>query len=141
VTWVPVDILAAILVELVSTERLFDQSDNKGAWSRYYHLINPHKMKWSTMLPVIQDYFGGEQLRLVDLDEWVEMLEASDTRQDADAARNPGLVLLNMFQHMRCKQESVFLETKHTQERSMVMQSLKPVNQEWMRLWLEQWAF
>jgi hypothetical protein len=74
------------------------------------------------------------------MDKWVEMLESSGITQDADAARSPGLILLNMFQHMSREQGSVLLETKHTREKSVVMQSLKPVNQEWIRLWLEQWA-
>jgi hypothetical protein len=83
---------------------------------------------------------GGGPLRLVDMDKWVEMLESSGITQDADAARSPGLILLNMFQHMSREQGSVLLETKHTREKSMVMQSLKPVNQGWIHLWLEQWA-
>jgi hypothetical protein len=49
------DILVAILVELVSNDSLFDQNDSEGAWTRYYELTNPHKMKWSTLLPLIQD--------------------------------------------------------------------------------------
>jgi hypothetical protein len=78
---------------------------------------------------------------VVSLDKWVEELEASGKRQDADPTKNPGLKLLGMFQGLRRDKEGMVLDTKHTCERSEVMRSLQPVNKEWMRLWLQQWDF
>jgi hypothetical protein len=141
VAWVPVDILAEILTELIFNDCLLDKNEANSPWTRYYHLANPHQVKWSTLAPVILDYFGKERLRSVSLHEWVKILEASGKRKDADAARNPGLKLLEMFRGLTTEEESLILDTKHTQERSTAMQNLKPVNPEWMRLWLEQWAF
>jgi len=141
VTWVPVDILAVIIVELVTTDCLHERKDGAKAWTKYYHLENPNVVKWSTLIPAIQEYFANEQLQVVSLDQWVEKLEASGKAQDADATQNPGLKLLDMFQGLRRSRESVILDTKITRERSKVMRNLPPVNQDWMRLWLHQWAF
>ena len=141
-TWVPVDILAAIIVELVCKDCLPDQKDGKNEpWTKYYHLEDPHNVKWSTLVPVVQEYFAKEKLQVVSLDEWVDKLEASGKVHDADATQNPGLKLLGMYEGLKRARESVILDTKVTNERSKVMQNLPPINQEWMRLWLKQWAF
>ena len=143
-TWIPVDILAAIIVELVCKDCLADlmkKNNNNEAWTKYYHLVNPHSVKWSTLVPIVQEYFAQEKLHIVGLDEWVDKLEASGKAHDADATQNPGLKLLGMYQGLKHAGESVILDTNATRERSKVMQNLPPVNQEWMRLWLKQWAF
>jgi hypothetical protein len=142
VTWVPVDILAAIIVELVCKDCLPELKDKKTeAWTKYYHLENPHTVKWSTLVPAVQEYFAEEKLQVISMDDWVDKLEASGKEQDADASQNPGLKLLGMYKGLKCARECVILDTKVTRERSQVMQNLPPVNQEWMRLWLRQWAF
>jgi hypothetical protein len=96
---------------------------------------------WSNLVPVIQEYFAKDELQTVSLEEWLEILEASGQMPDADATQNPGLKLLDMLQGLKNTGGTVFIDTKLTQERSKTMQSLQPVNKDWMRLWLEQWAF
>lgn len=140
-TWIPVDILASIIVELVSKDCLLDRNDDQTAWTRYYHLENPHNVQWSAFLPVIQSYYASDPLSVVSMDKWVEELEASGKKPDADPTKNPGLKLMGMFQGLRRDKESMILDTTHTCQRSEVMQGLQPVNQEWMRLWLQQWNF
>lgn len=143
-SWIPVDILAAIIVELVSNDCVHSQNPQKEsgkAWTKYYHLENPHQEKWSTLVPAIQEHFAKVPLQVVGLDDWVEKLEASGKAPDADATQNPGLKLLEMFQGLRAAKESVILDTKLTQARSKIMQDLPPVNEDSMRLWLEQWSF
>jgi hypothetical protein len=141
VSWIPVDILATIITELISKDCLLDIEDNEGAWTRYYYLTNSHHVKWATLIPTIQNYFAKEPLNVVGLEEWVIELAASGKMRDADAAENPGLKLLHMFQGLGGLQGNLILETEHTRERSTAMQGLQPMNQNWMRLWLEQWAF
>ena len=92
-------------------------------------------------MPAVQEYFAEEKLQVISMDDWVDKLEASGKEQDADASQNPGLKLLGMYKGLKCARECVILDTKVTRERSQVMQNLPPVNQEWMRLWLRQWAF
>ena len=140
-TWVPVDTLAAIIVELISNDCSLDQKDSATAWTKYYHLENPHNVKWSTLVPVIEEHFSKEPLQVVGLGEWVDKLEASGKAHDANATQNPGLKLLSMFQGLKSAKESVILDTKRTRERSKAMQNLPPVNKDWMRLWLQQWDF
>lgn len=140
-TWIPVDILAAIIVELVSNDCSVDQADSTSAWTKYYHLANPHAVPWLTIIAVVQSYFAKDPLEAITFDEWVERLEASGKVEGADAVQNPGLKLLGMFQSLKDSKESVVLDTKVTREKSKVMQSLQPVNRKWMQLWLDQWDF
>lgn len=86
VTWVPVDLLSKIIVELV--ER--DSKVEERAWTKYYHLANPKMSRWEQLVPVIQDYYSSrgcvngkvnnEQtggLQVVSLEGWLKRLEAS----------------------------------------------------------------
>lgn len=140
-TWVPVDILAQIIVELVSNSMKERPPTSSAPWTEYYHLENPHDAKFSSLIPVIQEYFSKDSLQVVSLGEWVDKLEASGKQPGADTTLNPGLKLLDMFQGLKATNESMVMETKNTRENSKAMQNLPPVNEEWMRLWLQQWAF
>lgn len=97
-------------------------------------------MKWNALVRVIQEYFTREPLQVVSFDEWMERLEASGKEHGADAVHNPGLKLLGMFQGLKNSGGSLLLDTKVTQEKSKVMQSLPEVGKTWMKMWLEQWA-
>jgi hypothetical protein len=141
VTWIPVDILASIIVELVSNDCSPSQAADAKPWTKYYHLENPHVGKWSSFVPAIQQHFSKEKLQVVSLGEWVDKLEASGKAPGADASQNPALKLMDMFQGLKQAHESVNMDTTKTRERSKVMQSLPAVNEDWMRLWLEQWSF
>lgn len=139
-TWIPVDILAAIITELVLNDCLAKQS-RASTWTKYYHLENPNIVKWSTLVPVIQEFFGHGKLKAVSFEKWLEQLEASAQMPNADATSNPGLKLLDMLQGLGKSKVSVVMDTKLTQKRSKVMQQLQLVNKNWMWLWLKQWAF
>jgi len=99
-------------------------------------------------VPVIQEYYSqtsseskGQEIEAVPFEEWVDKLEASGNDTNVDVNKNPALKLLEFFQGMRLGGASARLDMKGTSERSATMRALKPVNGEWMRLWLEQWRF
>jgi len=99
-------------------------------------------------VPVIQEYYSptnseskGQEIQAVSFEEWVDKLEASGNEPNVDVSKNPALKLLEFFQGMRLGGASARLDMKGTSERSASMRALKPVNGEWMKMWLDQWKF
>ena len=152
ISWTPVDRMGQILTDLVRHD-----SREGGTWTKYYHLENPNSCKWSLLVPLIQEHFShannttqptngqhttATELRSVSLKEWLSALEESSEEEGADPAKNPGLVLLGFYKGLN-QSDSVAakLDTAETCKRSDTMRSLKAVDEEWMRLWLNQWKF
>lgn len=147
VSWTPVDTLSRILVELV-----LQTSKTETAWTKYYHLENPNTCQWSSLVPVIQQYFSrspsinGEittgELKAVSLDSWIKALEESGGQKEMDISKNPALKLLRFYEELaKTSGHTVKLDTSETKRGSETLKSLKAVNEGWMRLWLEQWNF
>ena len=147
IRWTPVDILSDILVELV-----LQSLENETALTEYYHLDNPESCQWSSLVPVIQQYFsrlsspdGGVtegKLKVVSFKDWVNALEESGRQKEVDVTKNPALKLLPFYAELSGGSGyAARLDTTETRSRSETMRSLKAVNEEWMRLWLEQWKF
>uniref|UniRef100_A0A093VKL3 Linear gramicidin synthase subunit D n=1 Tax=Talaromyces marneffei PM1 TaxID=1077442 RepID=A0A093VKL3_TALMA len=75
ISWVPVDILARIIVQLLS--QTYDTEADKSVL-KVYNLVNPKIVSWSALLGTAQNGLGGpEKIRIVPLAEWVEALERS----------------------------------------------------------------
>lgn len=146
VDWVPVDILAQIMMELVEGD-----CQVEGQWTKYYHLANPRTAKWDEFVPIIQDHFStprkgssGEKkdIQVVSIAKWLEKLEESSKSKDLDVARkNPAVKLLDFYRDFGKKDMNSIMETKEAQKGSKTMRDLGPVKAEWMKLWLEQWSF
>lgn len=139
--------LSQILVELV-----LQDSDHETLWTKYYHFDNPRSCKWSSLVPVIQQYFSrpqstdgevtGKKLKAVSFEDWVKELEGSGERKELNTTKNPGLKLLGFYEGLgRRSGYTAKLNTTETRSRSETMRNLRAVNEEWMRLWLEQWKF
>lgn len=148
VSWTPVDLLSKIIIELILGNR-----ETEKIWTTYYHLDNPKSCKWSSVVPVIQEYFASSdgssksiygkikavKLQVVSFEGWVEKLEESAKQKEVDVTKNPGLKLLEFYQGM--SGNGAKLDTIKTCRGSETMRTLKAVDNGWMRLWLEQWNF
>jgi len=145
VNWIPVDILARIMTEIVEGDCQIE-----GQWTRYYHLANPKTAKWDELVPIIHEHFStsekgssGEKkkIQIVGVDEWLRKLEESSKSKDLDVARNPAVKLLDFYQDFGKEGMVPILDTKKAQKGSKTMRELSPVKLEWMKLWLAQWSF
>ena len=147
VSWTPVDRLSQILVELA----LHDSQQERTC---YYHLDNPKSCSWSSLVPVIQRYFvhssahtnddtpRARSLKVVSLADWINGLEEFEEAKEADMAKVPALKLLDFYKALdQGVGNSARLDTTETCKRSATMRSLKAVDEDWMRLWLDQWRF
>ena len=106
-----------------------------------YHAVNPHRTTWSSLLPLIQRYFG-HTLQPVSLHEWVAALGESAVNTE-EVITNPGIRLLDFFQGLLSETHHYQprFETVETECQSKELAALEAIKPEWMKLWLEQWRF
>lgn len=150
IDWIPVDVLASIIVELLPIKSTPARGANqtKGNEPVIHHVANPKVTTWHALLPTISRYFGDE-LRIVDFPEWCEALRKSfeSDSEHRDSEGNPAIKLWVYFDNLRDKMvrfprvRAATLETRLSVQCSTTMASLSAVSPDWMALWLSQWAF
>lgn len=146
VPWVPVDITAGIIVDLV----LANASAVPSQKVHHYNLVNPYPGDWHSLVPAVIRYFQNDadatkstSIDPVPFADWLSALQASAALGTEDVAKNPGIKLLEFFTGMSedGAEDEVLLETEVTVQTSGNMKALTPVGKEWMGIWLEQWRF
>ncbi|KAJ5746276.1 Male sterility NAD-binding [Penicillium odoratum] len=157
VDWIPVDLLADILVQLSgatsNSTHGFVGIDSVGAASKsatntfpVYHAVNPNAVEWASLVPIVAKHLG-QSVKIVSWAEWVDALRNSRSTATAvlSLAQNPALKLFDFFDSLAKAgekgEEWPVLETKETLKRSPRLAEVKPVSEEWMKLWLDQWKF
>lgn len=155
VSWVPVDITANIILDLVlaNASQPPPSSSAEAPKSHHYNIVNPHPGSWSALVPAVTRYFQGGNdgaaktpappITPVPFTAWLSALRASAALGTEDVARNPGIKLLEFYGGMSADgaEEEVMLETAETARSSASMRGLGPVGEEWMGIWLGQWGF
>ena len=134
VDWIPVDVLANIIIDIT-------QADKEGL--QIYNLVNPHVVEWSSLIPAITQHFTGMQV--VPLEEWVEKLSHGNEEDQNEVATKPALKILDWFEALEKGSNSTHprqgYETSQGVTVSRTMASLPAVSEGWMKTWLEQWSF
>lgn len=108
INWVPVDILARIIVQLLDTT--YDGSTGSCSCSSssssnslaVYNLVNPKVVPWPTLLGTVQAEFGGpDKIRIISFTEWVEALERSTQDNHGFVVEsNPAIKLLDFWKNV-----------------------------------------
>jgi thioester reductase-like protein/acyl-CoA synthetase (AMP-forming)/AMP-acid ligase II/aryl carrier-like protein len=137
VEWIPVDILAQIIYELLIAPDSPSQQDLE-----VFHVINPSATDWTTLLPTVQTYLGKE-VELVSLAEWMSRLRAcTDT---VEVEKYPALKLLGFFEGVvageKAGKKFPELETERARAKSRTLSELERVSEEWMGIWMRQWGY
>jgi thioester reductase-like protein len=105
-TWLPIDTVARVIVELCQTSAVQD----------VYHVVNPRSLHWTRdLLPMLSA--AGLKFEQVSAQAWLERLAHSNP----DPAVNPTIKLLDFFKTKYEKPKSgpgVFYETKLTEAAS-----------------------
>ncbi|GAB7340817.1 hypothetical protein MBLNU457_7181t1 [Dothideomycetes sp. NU457] len=140
VDWVPVDAAAKVLLEL-SFNTLAERKASKENLS-VYHLVNPKTEVWQNIVPIVQEYFDQTHTRLeiVEYSDWLETLKKMPMSKE-NAARVPGLKLLDFYEGLAAPKGLPRLATDKTAAMSPTLENIGSVNREMMKLWLEQWDF
>ena len=130
VDWIPVDIVASIMVELLTAAR---RSDPKPK-AQFFHVVNPAVKTWTELVPTILKRLGPVQS--VSLEDWVDELQRSMDEETIDITSNPAARLLPFFENLQDravrfpKAKAALLDTKRTVKCSHTLSSLSKVDAE-----------
>ena len=133
VDWIPVDKLATIVSELI-----FSDVTSQGL--QIYNVTNPRPVPWSSLLGPIKRYCGPET-KIVSLAKWTEALHATDASSSDELSAKPALKMLDLFDGLVEQKSGLKCSVERSMEASNTMQTLKPVSEELMELWLRRWKF
>ncbi|TVY14249.1 Non-canonical non-ribosomal peptide synthetase FUB8 [Lachnellula arida] len=143
IDFVPVDLLADILLDLATTTRAGEAADA----TTVFNLRNPCFALWLALLPAITDTAATQSLEMVSPATWLASLRKSSEVDDHDLTdRNPAIKLLDFFGGLWAVDADT---TKGPQPQpmaierafgaSLAMRKLGPVKLEWMRKWVGEW--
>ncbi|KAK4863281.1 hypothetical protein LT330_002059 [Penicillium expansum] len=136
VDWVPVDTVSNIIVEIINTRH----RDSSEARCAVFHLTNPERTLWLSLIPAIQRQYAVEP---VAFSAWIADLESITNPSSADIASKPALKLLDFYRGLQDEGSalSVALDVRRAKEASVSMRALGPISSSLMRNWLQQWKF
>lgn len=139
VDWIPVDSLASIMLDLITTRR--ETQSQPDARCAVFNLVNPSVTTWDTLLPAIQAVYP---VQAVPITEWISELEKIESPTAEEILAKPALKLLDFYRALADGEEgalSVPIDVGATKQASRTMNSLEPISGELMGNWLGQWQF
>ncbi|KAK4552247.1 hypothetical protein LTR86_010601, partial [Recurvomyces mirabilis] len=149
VDWVPVDVAAQVLIELLEAFSVRKRGA-KSNRAQFFHLVNPHAASWADIAPFVKQSMHAD-VQLVPFVDWVDRLKASTSEaggfRGVDEGINPAAKLIDFFDNLQDKAirfpktKSSRLDTKDTVKVSLTLAQLQPVTAEWMAMWMKQWTW
>lgn len=130
------DTLAQIVNELVLGRRV-SLAETRNA---VFHLVNPCRTTWASLVPAIQERYPVQPVSLVN---WVADLETIQDPSDRDVQDKPALKLLAFFHSLAENADvlSADISVERSKKGSKTMASLSSVSPAQMANWLNQWNF
>lgn len=159
IDWVPVDLLADALVDLVvSPEARGDRGDagGGGGGARVYNLRNPHTTTWEELLPSIIDTVRARLgcdsvLEVVPPSVWLTRLEDMASKEDGgfgdDAAtKNPAIKLIEFYRDYLWKSDGKAtalrtppMEIEQACAQSPNLRRVESISPQSMQKWVGEW--
>ncbi|KAI1076050.1 acetyl-CoA synthetase-like protein [Whalleya microplaca] len=144
VDWIPVDELSQIVLEVLEAVTAPEEGEKGGA--KVYNLTNPTPVSWTDLLPALLE--AGIASETVEFEEWIARVERSSHVEHAHEKaleENPAVKLLDFYRSLRPREgedeDDYSWCVDNTLDASPTARALKPVNKEWMKLWVERWGF
>ncbi|KAJ5531965.1 acetyl-CoA synthetase-like protein [Penicillium frequentans] len=141
VDWVPVDLLAEILVDLSLL-----QSPGVGV----YHPVNLHPQSWKDIRPMIADALQvlEKTTEIIPLQEWIlrvrqdiELVSQDKENLQIQLAKDPAAKLLDFFEDVMQQTEAEnALDARGTALISQKLQMVDAVQAEWIQKWVKEWV-
>ena len=141
VDWIPVDVAAVAVTELLLSSHLTSASASpqRQEEEKYsvHNIVNPKSISWAElvhMLQAIRTQSGdAEDMQQVSMREWTARLSSLSTSISPDQL--PGLKLLLFFENMAesAEQESKVFETGRSEGLSGALRECRPFCEEWLR--------
>jgi hypothetical protein len=150
VDWIPVDIAASTISDILLTPKPKATSMTKGEGGEYnvHNITNPHPIPFSSLLTMLQSSLSSSHpsnpstLEIISMKEWVARLNTLADK-GTDPAEVPGLKLLQFFENMADEDEgeSKIFETEKTRVVSGALRDCGAFCGEWIednvRVWRE----
>ena len=164
VDWVPVDLLADCISEIVSSSQvqgsMEGQLEDKEHARKVYHILNPNVVSWQDLLPTVQQQTGV--FRTVPLRDWIELVREQpgldeDTTASTEARLpNPAKKILQFYEALdlaskgdtHATDQAVVgheegrksrYELRNMASVSDSFRRLEPVSNAWMAKWVGGW--
>lgn len=135
--WIPVDLLAGMLVEVLGSGTEIDDQVSNGK-ARYLHFVNPHRAPWSDIANSVALSLGRDT-PVVEFDEWVNALECASEREQIPSDL-PTLRLVDFYRHIgKAETQRPVFATEKSRNSSQGLRGLAPVTLDWIEHWLRQW--
>ncbi|KAJ5945718.1 NRPS-like enzyme [Penicillium verhagenii] len=136
IDWVSVDALANITLDILQTRRSALSEETNAV----FHLTNPHRSKWSSLIPAIQDKYP---VQVVSLEDWINELEGITDPSEQEVNEKPALKLLSFYRGLTGDNNMLTAEigVARAKQASKTMAMLGPVSRAQMSNWLDQWNF
>lgn len=148
VDWLPVNLLANVLVDLI-TDHIDLDTSNK---AQVYNLRNPRTTPWSDLLPAVIDaaatsFGSGKRLEVVSPSTWLERLNDAASSSTGDEFKtNPAIKLFDFYENYlwdaddqqgRGKKVSMSIEKSHAH--SKTLRDMPAISQQLMEKWMKEW--
>ena len=166
IDWVPIDLLAEILVDLALHGRQQQRDEPSSDWLRVLHPLNPHHVTWDYVRAIVIDeishsHYSKKPIETTSPESWLQRVRKdietttatgsnSSENKSADESLktalelNPAAKLLDfyeaeMFSTSARSGMGNELEIRETLGRSEKMRELRSVNAGWIRKWVREW--
>ena len=137
--WIPVDYLAATVLDIVR----FAAKTEKTTCT--YNIVNTYSTAWTTLLDTVRKRLGP-RTEVVELSEWIQLLEKIDRNDTKELIVKPAAKILDFYRDFEEQRRTVGgvaakYSTTNAIAVSETMARLEPVNDGWMETWLTQWGY
>lgn len=144
--WVPVDILADVLEEIVTKKTQTGEAsraqskEHECSDAEFFGVVNPRVSHWSQMVAEVASCMVPRP-EVVPYTDWLAALKnASDQRPD-EVESIPAIKLLDFFHDIGRKDaKRPQFATAMTEKACPTLREAGPVSIEWLALWMRQWG-
>ncbi|ROW10094.1 hypothetical protein VMCG_02037 [Cytospora schulzeri] len=150
IDWLPADLLADVLVDLVQ-DQLSSEPEESGS-ACVYNLRNPHTTTWESLMPSVIDaastLLGPDRVpRVVSPSSWLEKLDDAASKETGDGAiANPAVKLVEFYRdylwgegEQGAGQDTPPMSVEKTYAHSPTLRGLQAVTAQWVQKWMGEW--
>ena len=158
IDWIPIDLLADILIELALKrgQSAASCTTPETHHADVYHPLNSHTTTWTELRAIVVHELSSQTKRPMEtlpLRTWIAKVrnKAESTANSSENAdnvdlevalqSNPAAKLLDFFEGLVASEKvsSNQLDFSETIKRSKSMQELEPIKDQWVRKWIREW--
>ncbi|KAH8657579.1 putative linear gramicidin synthase subunit D [Tricladium varicosporioides] len=143
IDWVPIDVLAEVLVELTFNSKPLNGLEGNAS---VFHPHNPRTTSWSQLLPTIAKVLSTiktKPIEVISFQSWLQRIhadmESSDFEIEEGIKRNPAIKLLNTYESLLKEEQVSEMATEKAQAASSKLRGCEAVNPEWVQKWCTSW--